>query len=287
MTGNIIMKKSRLTNDCGKARAYTLVELLVAVAILVIMMGFLFEFIIGAQRIWRASESKATAFDTAQVAMDVIETDLHNMQYANDADAPGRTMPFYLWKKSANEIVMAFYADYKSSSYGAGDETKVGTYPVIYYYFKETATADNPNPSGNLYRIALDGDISFNFANSNGTPKPITVSNLWYLYGAEYTATNDFFSSLIKNAFGSTYTEENLKEFDVLAENIESFDVDALLGNKTDQDKFNPNEATLTEKRYAASRPKIVKLQMKIDSNHDENKGGMVTTNSFTKVIFL
>ena len=50
---------------------------------------------------------------------------------------------------------------------------------------------------------------------------------------------------------------------------------------------FNPNEATLTEKRYAASRPKIVKLQMKIDSNHDKNKGGTVTTNSFTKVIFL
>ena len=276
------MKKSRLTNDCGKARAYTLVELLVAVAILVIMMGFLFEFIIGAQRIWRASESKATSFDTAQVAMDVIETDLHNMQYANDADAPGRTMPFYLWKKSANEIVMAFYADYKSSNFSAADdETKVGTYPVIYYYFK-----DGTNP-GNLYRIALDGNISFNFANSNGGSKPITVSNLWYLYGAEYTATNDFFSSLIKNAFGSTYTEENLKEFDVLAENIESFDVDALLGNKTDQDKFNPNETTLTEKRYAASRPKIVKLQMKIDSNHDDNKGGMVTTNSFTKVIFL
>ena len=276
------MKKSRLTNDCGKARAYTLVELLVAVAILVIMMGFLFQFIIGAQRIWRASENKASSFDTAQVAMDVIETDLHNMQYANDAEAPGRTMPFYLWKKSADEIVMAFYADYKSSNYGAGDETKVGTYPVIYYYFK-----DGANP-GNLYRIALDGDINFNFANASGANKPVTVSNLWYLYGAAYTTNTDFFSTLITNAFGGTYTEENLKEFDVLAENIESFEVDALLGNKADQDDFNPSAPNATrEKRYAASKPKVVKLQMKIDSNHDENKGGMVTTNSFTKVIFL
>ena len=103
------MKKSRLTNDCGKSRAYTLVELLVAVAILVIMMGFLFQFVIGAQRIWSASEKKASAFDTAQIAMDVIETDLHNMQYASDDDAPGRTMPFYLWKPSDNKKVLAFF----------------------------------------------------------------------------------------------------------------------------------------------------------------------------------
>ena len=279
------MKNKHDIKDCGKARAYTLVELLVAVAILVIMMGFLFEFVIGAQRIWSASEKKATSFDTAQVAMDVIETDLHNMQFSNE---PGRTMPFYLWKKSANEIVLGFFADYKSSNFGKGDTadekafTYVGTYPVIYYYYK-----DGTNP-GALYRIALDGKVHFNIANNNGIEKEVTLANLWYLYGAEYARNNDFFGTFITKAFGGATTEANLKEFDVLAENIESFDVDALLDNNTDQGNFNPEAAAAAcSKRYAASRPKVVKLQMKIDSNHDENKGGMETTNSFTKVIFL
>ena len=277
------MKKIKHIKVGGRTRAYTLVELLVAVAILVMMMGFLFEFIIGAQRIWSASEKKASSFDTAQVALDVIETDLHNMQYANDTDNPGCTMPFYLWKKSANEIVLAFFADYKSSNYGSGgDEAKVGTFPVIYYYLK-----DGSEP-GNLYRIALDGDVKFNVANGSGGDKTITVANLWYLYGADYTTNTDFFSTLITKAFDASYSEENLKEFDVLAENIESFNVDALLGNSTDQGNFDPSaSAASCAKRYAPSRPKVVKLQMKIDSNHDENKGDMETTNSFTKVIFL
>ena len=280
------MKKKHDIKDCGKARAYTLVELLVAVAILVIMMGFLFEFIIGAQRIWSASEKKATSFDTAQVAMDVIETDLHNMQFSNE---PGRTMPFYLWKKSADEIVLGFFADYKSSNYDKGENpneksfTYVGTYPVIYYYYK------NGTEPGALYRIALDSKVRFNIANNNGIENnQVQLENLWYLFGAEYSRNNDFFGTFITKAFGGTTTEANLKEFDVLAENIESFDVDALLGNSTDQTNFNPEAAAAAcSKRYAASRPKVVKLQMKIDSNHDENKGGMETTNSFTKVIFL
>ena len=64
--------------------------------------------------------------------------------------------------------------------------------------------------------------------------------------------------------------------------------MDALLGNSTDQGNFNPSANMANcAKRYAPSRPKVVKIQMKIDSNHDENKGEMETTNSFTKVIFL
>ncbi len=271
----------KIKNDmmnCGRARAYTLVELLVAVAILVMMMGFLFEFVIGAQRIWSASEKKANSFDTAQIALDVIETDLHNMQFSNES---GRTMPFYLWKKSATEIVLAFFADYKSSNSG-DDEAKVGTYPVIYYYIKDSSN------HGNLYRIALDGDVRFNIATSGGGNKTITLSRLWFLYGADYTNNTDFFGTFVKEAFDSSYSEENLQEFDVLAEDIESFDVDVLLGNSTDQGNFAPNaSAENCAKRYAPSRPIVVKLQMKIDTNHDDNKGDVITSNTFTKVIFL
>ena len=281
------MKRNGQMNGSRKARAYTLVELLVAVAILVIMMGFLFQFVIGAQRIWSASEKKVSNFDSAQIALDVIETDLHNMQYSNEA---GRTMPFYVWKKSADEVAIAFFADYKSSNSG-NDETKVGTYPVIYYYRKD-AGAD---AKGVLYRIALDDKgIKFNSSNGGGTK---TVDRLWYLYGADYTTNSDFFGAFIKTAFSESSEDDaraNLSKYDVLAEDIESFDVSVLLGNSNDSsdtpvaDKTFDPAASDTErfKRYAPTRPKVVKLDMKIDNNKDDNDKS-VTANSFTKVIFL
>ena len=60
---------------------YTLVEIMVAMAILVIMMGFLFQFAIGAQRIWSASESTSTTFDQAQIALQLLENDLQSVLF--------------------------------------------------------------------------------------------------------------------------------------------------------------------------------------------------------------
>ncbi|HOG50347.1 MAG TPA: type II secretion system protein [Lentisphaeria bacterium] len=72
---------------------YTLVEIMVAIAILVIMMGFLFQFVIGAQRIWSSSESTSNTFEQAQIALQLIENDLQSTLYANDKEYPGHSVP--------------------------------------------------------------------------------------------------------------------------------------------------------------------------------------------------
>ena len=58
---------------------YTLVEILVAVAVLVIMMGFLFQFTIGAQRIWVSTTARMTVADQAQGILNLLTDDLGQM----------------------------------------------------------------------------------------------------------------------------------------------------------------------------------------------------------------
>ena len=114
-----------------RKRHFTLVELMVAMGVLVIMMGFLFQFTIGAQRIWNASSRQTISFSTAQVVMDVLNDDLQNMRYSNDAY---ETMPFYV-RKDGDDLTMCFFTDSPSSP-GFGNGVvhiyQAGTYTVIY-----------------------------------------------------------------------------------------------------------------------------------------------------------
>ena len=82
-----MMKKlsEQMPNINMHQKKFTLVELMVAMAILVIMMGFLFQFVNGARRIWMASTATAEAFDDAQIVLQTMENDLKKIvQYGDD-----------------------------------------------------------------------------------------------------------------------------------------------------------------------------------------------------------
>jgi len=61
-------------------RPYTLIEVLAAVAVLVLMMSFLFQFTSGAQRIWSASNTQTTITDNADNIFALLKDDLMQMQ---------------------------------------------------------------------------------------------------------------------------------------------------------------------------------------------------------------
>lgn len=81
------------TNKTNKAQSYTLVEIMVAMAVLVIMMGFLFQFVISGHKIWSISESTSNVFDQAQIALELIENDLQSVLFSNDEENPGHSIP--------------------------------------------------------------------------------------------------------------------------------------------------------------------------------------------------
>jgi type II secretory pathway component PulJ len=75
-----------------RKNSFTLVEMLASMAILVILMGFLFQFLSSAQRAWSLIETNTRIYENARVAMDLITRDL---QCAVASDVDGEEIPFY------------------------------------------------------------------------------------------------------------------------------------------------------------------------------------------------
>lgn len=72
-----------------------MVEIMVTVALIIVIMGFLFQFILGAQRVWTGSRHIAETMENAQVVMSLLEHDLRNMMYSSE---PEMTFPRCFWK---------------------------------------------------------------------------------------------------------------------------------------------------------------------------------------------
>ena len=131
---------------------YTLVEILVAVAVLVIMMGFLFQFTISAQRIWASTTARMTVADQAQAVFNIFDKDLTQMVVETEkgleigwycSPAPDNDSP------SGNEnITLCFYTHDTEEIRSCIDHEKVVTYTRVKYCFI------NDGRNGKLYRFA-------------------------------------------------------------------------------------------------------------------------------------
>lgn len=112
-----------------RIRRYTLVEILVALAILTVMMYFLFQFIIGAQKIWTASHRTASIFEQTQLFFYLFENDLKSALLQAETDHPGRGMLGYLDNTPANQL-----KKFGLITQFANPPIDVGVYPVVYAY---------------------------------------------------------------------------------------------------------------------------------------------------------
>ncbi len=74
-------------------RHFTLIELMAAMVVLLIMMGFLFHFIISSQNLWSASERNARIYENAQVFFDLLDRDLGGVMVSK---VPGQEIGFWI-----------------------------------------------------------------------------------------------------------------------------------------------------------------------------------------------
>lgn len=128
---------------------FTLLEILVAVAVLVIMMSFLFQFVISAQRVWAASTARTYMADQANAVFQVMAEDFNQMiTVSEDEDAD--SVMGWLCKPDPQHANpgdferLCFYAADRDDADGA-------YYGVMYYY--EPYDEDHPDTTGLLYRI--------------------------------------------------------------------------------------------------------------------------------------
>lgn len=76
--------------------SFTLLELIVAMAIFTMMMAVLFRFIDLSQRAWVDSSNRSMVYENARLAFDLISRDLQSSYYSKD------TIPF--WHKGATDL---------------------------------------------------------------------------------------------------------------------------------------------------------------------------------------
>ena len=145
-------------------RRFTLIELMVAMAILVIMMGFLFQFVISAQRLWSASSQKAGLYEQAQIILSSFESDFHNVIAFDDS---GPAIQHYRHGSGLNSVyypigshlnIAGCFFLTQSEEYPSNDSNYgMGFCPVVYIFCR----THNGHPIYKLYRIPLYNDLDY------------------------------------------------------------------------------------------------------------------------------
>ena len=133
---------------------FTMLEILVATVVLVIMMGFLFQFINSTQKIWSASESTSEIFDQAQLVFNMLGKDLQNLHFVSDQDYPGHAIPMGVIN---TEDEHRFFLVTAVSSL---NEENIGTHLVMYVWQNES---DESTSESELSRNVLEEENSFFF----------------------------------------------------------------------------------------------------------------------------
>ena len=108
---------------------YTLIEVLVAIAVLALMMSFIFQFTSGAQRVWRASNENMDVSSNADVIFSLLDEDLGQMQV--DAE---RGLAYNI---NASAHSFGFYT-ISSRGGAAATDPQVGSLLYVRYQFDST-----------------------------------------------------------------------------------------------------------------------------------------------------
>lgn len=230
------MKTKRNSRARRGAMAFTLVEIMVAVGMLMLIMSFLFQFVLGSQRLWSASNHTGLVFDNAQLVMDMLGQDVRNLQYANQI---GRSRPFYYADQGLNTITFegkALPASktkmflFITQAHEAADSRKTTLYPVIYLYVGDTY--DDPEPlirsiSNTLFRVVLARDGVAGPGDDGGlSDADLTKVRQFPLIDYTTTLTSSAASANngLKNNLVSAIRSLKLTEEDILMEDVSGFD---------------------------------------------------------------
>ncbi|MGN0879062.1 MAG: PilW family protein [Oligosphaeraceae bacterium] len=231
------------TNDNGRARrgamAFTLVEIMVAVGMLMLIMSFLFQFVLGSQRLWSASNHTGLVFDNAQLVMDMLGQDVRNLQYANQV---GRSRPFYYADQGLNSITFegkALPASktkmflFITQANEAADSRKTTLYPVIYLYVGDTYDDSEPlirSISNTLFRVVLarHNETGSSDTGDDGGLSDVDLTKVRQFPLIDYTTTLNSAAATANNALKKDLVQAirslKLTEEDILMEDVSGFD---------------------------------------------------------------
>ena len=111
---------------------FTLLEILVAVAVLVIMMSFLFQFVVSAQRVWAAASARTYLADQAHAVFQLMGEDFGQIVTVIEEDDPDSVAGWHCTPNPkatnpGNLTRLCFFVEDRDDADGA-------LYGVMYYY---------------------------------------------------------------------------------------------------------------------------------------------------------
>ena len=140
-----------------KSSAFSLLELLVAIAVLCILLVILLDIVQGATNLWRTSENKVEAYREGRAALQVISSDLRHALASTNTNFFRRDISSY-----PNSTNVAFLATLPLSSQETNSLSDVCTVGYFLAYDnKSPVSGITGRQSYNLYRYFVESNETF------------------------------------------------------------------------------------------------------------------------------
>ena len=140
-----------------KSSAFSLLELLVAIAVLCILLVILLNIVQGASNLWRTSENKVEAYREGRAALQVISSDLRHTLASTNTNFFRRNISSY-----PNSTNVAFLATLPLSSQETNSLSDVCTVGYFLAYDnKSPVSGITGRQSYNLYRYFVESNETF------------------------------------------------------------------------------------------------------------------------------
>ena len=140
-----------------KSSAFSLLELLVAIAVLCILLVILLDIVQGATNLWRTSENKVEAYREGRAALQVISSDLRHALASTNTNFFRRDISSY-----PNSTNVAFLATLPLSSQETNSLSDICTVGYFLAYDnKSPVSGITGRQSYNLYRYFVESNETF------------------------------------------------------------------------------------------------------------------------------
>ena len=140
-----------------KSSAFSLLELLVAIAVLCILLVILLDIVQGATNLWRTSENKVEAYREARAALQIISSDLRHALASTNTNFFRRDISSY-----PNSTNVAFLATLPLSSQETNSLSDICTVGYFLAYDnKSPVSGITGRQSYNLYRYFVESNETF------------------------------------------------------------------------------------------------------------------------------
>lgn len=145
-----------------RPRGFTLLEMLVAMAILALLVVVLLGIVDGATKLWRTSENRIDSFREARAALNVIHSELKGLFVTTNT-------AYFRQQAATNGSEIFFVTALPVTAQNSDSRSTLCT--VGYYLAYERPTLNAEQPTLNLYRFFRDSNATFaRISNAPTTP---------------------------------------------------------------------------------------------------------------------